>query len=79
MSELVKFSVPLTIQILAYLYNLRQVKDQRTLLMKLLPARNTKSYNHNQVILAGTLTGVQGDIRRKVLVALSIVKYLLVT
>ena len=33
----------------------------------------------NQVILAGTLTGVQGDIRYKVLAAFSTVKYLLVT
>ena len=32
-----------------------------------------------QVILAGTLTGVQGNIRCKVLAALSTVKYLLVT
>ena len=32
-----------------------------------------------QVILAGTLTGVQGDIRCKVLAVFSTVKYLLVT
>ena len=32
-----------------------------------------------QVILAGTLTGAQGDIRMKVLATLSTVKYLLVT
>ena len=31
------------------------------------------------MILAGTLTGVQGDIQCKVLAALSTVKYLLVT
>ena len=31
------------------------------------------------MILAGTLTGVQGDIRCKVLAALCTVKYLLVT
>ena len=30
----------------------------------------------DQVILAGTLTGIQGDIRRKVLAALSTVKQL---
>ena len=33
-------------------------------------------YNHCQVTLAGTLTGVHGDIRCKVLAALSTVKEL---
>ena len=38
------------------------------------PVNDGLEFN-NQVILAGTLTGVQGDIRCKVLVALSTPKY----
>ena len=45
------------------------------------PGRTINKFilNYFQVILAGALTGVQGDIRCKVLAALSTVKYLLVT
>ena len=45
----------------------------------LIHARGTWGHSYSQVILEGTLTGVQGNIRCKVLAALSTVKYLLVT